>query len=37
MDEIMEVFKICTAQGIQASNLGVPILAEELAKRQKAG
>ena len=35
VDEIMEVFKICTAQGIQASNLGVPILAEELAKRQK--
>jgi alkylhydroperoxidase/carboxymuconolactone decarboxylase family protein YurZ len=34
-EEIMEVLKICTAQGIQASNLGVPILAEELAKRQK--
>ena len=35
VDEIMEVFKICTAQGLQASNLGVPILAEELARRQK--
>ena len=35
VDEIMEVLKICTAQGIQASNLGVPILAEELARRQK--
>ena len=35
MEEIMEVLKICVAQGIQASNLGVPILAEELAKRQK--
>ena len=33
MEEIMEVLKICTAQGLQASNLGVPILAEELAKR----
>ena len=33
MEEIMEVFKICTAQGLQASNLGVPILAEELARR----
>ena len=35
IEEIMEVLKICVAQGIQASNLGVPILAEELAKRQK--
>ena len=35
MDEIMEVLKICAVQGIQASNLGVPILAEELARRQK--
>ena len=35
MEEIMEVLKICAAQGIQASNLGVPILAEELARRQK--
>ena len=34
MEEIMEVVKICVAQGIQASNLGVPILAEEL---QRAG
>ena len=33
VEEIMEVFKICTAQGMQACNLGVPILAEELAKR----
>ena len=33
VEEIMEVLKICTAQGIQACNLGVPILAEELAKR----
>jgi alkylhydroperoxidase/carboxymuconolactone decarboxylase family protein YurZ len=30
MAEIMEVFKVCVAQGVEASNLGVPILAEEL-------
>ena len=30
MEEIMEVFKVCVAQGVEASNLGVPILAEEL-------
>ena len=35
MEEIREGLKICVAQGIQASNLGVPILAEELAKRPK--
>ena len=33
MEEIMEVFKLCVAQGVQACNLGVPILAEELARR----
>ena len=32
MEEIMEVFKICVPQGMQASNLGVPILAEELKR-----
>jgi alkylhydroperoxidase/carboxymuconolactone decarboxylase family protein YurZ len=32
MEEIMEVFKICVAQGMQANNLGVPILAEELER-----
>lgn len=35
MEEIMEVMKLCVAQGVQALNLGVPILADELA-RQKA-
>jgi alkylhydroperoxidase/carboxymuconolactone decarboxylase family protein YurZ len=30
MEEIMEVFKVCVAQGMEASNLGIPILAEEL-------
>ncbi len=33
MEEIMEVLKLCVAQGVQACNLGVPILAEELARR----
>jgi alkylhydroperoxidase/carboxymuconolactone decarboxylase family protein YurZ len=31
--EIMEIFKLCVVQGVQACNLGVPILAEELAAR----
>jgi alkylhydroperoxidase/carboxymuconolactone decarboxylase family protein YurZ len=35
MEEIMEVLKLCAAQGIQACNLGVPILAEELANQAK--
>ncbi len=29
LEEIMEVLKICVAEGVQACNLGVPILAEE--------
>jgi alkylhydroperoxidase/carboxymuconolactone decarboxylase family protein YurZ len=33
MEEIMEVLKLCVVQGVQACNLGVPILAEELARR----
>jgi alkylhydroperoxidase/carboxymuconolactone decarboxylase family protein YurZ len=33
VEEIMEVLKLCVAQGAQACNLGVPILAEELADR----
>ena len=39
IEEIMEVLKICVAQGMQASNLGIPILAEELqrAKRTEEG
>jgi alkylhydroperoxidase/carboxymuconolactone decarboxylase family protein YurZ len=36
MEEIMEVLKLCVAQGVQACNLGVPILAEELADRGRA-
>jgi alkylhydroperoxidase/carboxymuconolactone decarboxylase family protein YurZ len=32
VEEIMEVLKLCVAQGVQACNLGVPILAEELER-----
>jgi alkylhydroperoxidase/carboxymuconolactone decarboxylase family protein YurZ len=30
IEEVMEVLKICVAQGMQASNLAIPILADEL-------
>lgn len=33
MEEIMEVLKLCVVQGVQACNLAVPILAEELARK----
>ncbi|GFE80691.1 hypothetical protein GCM10011487_26910 [Steroidobacter agaridevorans] len=36
IEEIMEVLKICVAQGIEASNLGVPILAEELERLEQS-
>jgi alkylhydroperoxidase/carboxymuconolactone decarboxylase family protein YurZ len=32
MEEIMEVLKLCVVQGVQACNLGAPILAEELER-----
>jgi alkylhydroperoxidase/carboxymuconolactone decarboxylase family protein YurZ len=32
IEEVMEVLKICVAQGIEACNLGVPILADELGR-----
>jgi len=32
MEEIMEVLKLCVVQGVQACNLAVPILAEEVAR-----
>jgi len=35
MEEIMEVLKLCVVQGVQACNLGVPILAEELARYER--
>ncbi len=34
--EIMEVLKLCVVQGVQSCNMGVPILAEELARRGQA-
>jgi alkylhydroperoxidase/carboxymuconolactone decarboxylase family protein YurZ len=37
MGEIMEVLKICVAQGIEACNLGVPILADELERAKQRG
>ena len=33
MEEVMEVLKLCVAQGVQACNLAIPILAEELANQ----
>jgi alkylhydroperoxidase/carboxymuconolactone decarboxylase family protein YurZ len=35
VEEIMEVLKICVAQGMQACNVGIPILAEELDAFQR--
>jgi alkylhydroperoxidase/carboxymuconolactone decarboxylase family protein YurZ len=32
MEEIMEVLKLCVVQGVQACNLAVPILVEELER-----
>jgi alkylhydroperoxidase/carboxymuconolactone decarboxylase family protein YurZ len=37
VEEIMEVLKLCVVQGVQAVNLGVPILAEEIANRSGQG
>jgi len=37
MEEIMDVLKLCVSQGVQALNLGVPILADELARRGAQG
>jgi len=37
MEEVMEVLKLCVVQGVQACNLGVPILAAELARRPDSG
>ena len=35
IEEIMEVLKLCVVQGVQALNLGVPILAEELRRASR--
>lgn len=37
MEEIMEVLKLCVVTGVQALNLGVPILADELARLSAVG
>jgi alkylhydroperoxidase/carboxymuconolactone decarboxylase family protein YurZ len=36
VEEIMEVLKLCVAQGVQALNLGVPILEDELSHRSSS-
>lgn len=33
VEEITEILKLCVAHGVQACNLAVPILAEEIASR----
>src|SRR5262245_31768753 len=35
VEEIMEVLKLCVVQGVQACNLGVPILSEELGRLER--
>jgi alkylhydroperoxidase/carboxymuconolactone decarboxylase family protein YurZ len=35
VEEIMEVLKLCVVHGVQACNLGVPILAEELSELER--
>jgi alkylhydroperoxidase/carboxymuconolactone decarboxylase family protein YurZ len=34
VEEVFEVLKLCVVQGVQAINLGAPILAEELARAE---
>lgn len=36
MEEIMEVLKLCIVQGVQACNLGAPILVENIAAVSEA-
>jgi alkylhydroperoxidase/carboxymuconolactone decarboxylase family protein YurZ len=35
IEEIMEVLKICVAEGVQACNIAVPVLAEELERYER--
>ena len=35
--EIMAVLKLCVAQGFQALNLGLPMLVDEIARRETGG
>ena len=37
MEEVMEVLKLCVVQGVQACNLGLPILADELDRVEHKG
>jgi alkylhydroperoxidase/carboxymuconolactone decarboxylase family protein YurZ len=37
IEEIMDVLKLCVAQGVQACNLAIPILYEELARGRASG
>ncbi len=32
IEEIMDVLKLCVVQGVQACNMGIPILEDELVK-----
>jgi len=32
IDEIMDVLKLCVAQGVQALNMGIPILEDEMSR-----
>ena len=36
VSEIMEVLKICVSRGVESLNLGLPILAEEVARARKS-
>jgi alkylhydroperoxidase/carboxymuconolactone decarboxylase family protein YurZ len=35
IEEIMEVLKICVAEGVQACNIAVPVFAEELERYER--
>ena len=35
VEEIMEVLKLCVVQGVQACNLGIPILSDELVRADR--
>ena len=37
IEEIMEMLKLCVVQGVQACNLAVPILAEEIDRLSTKG
>lgn len=37
VEEIMEVLKLCVIAGVEAANLAIPILAQELARAEREG